>query len=70
MDSILVISDSVGFSKRSVDSESIKFEIRSTKHETNSKFQFLNVQNRDGGEDLSISCFDHLNFGHSDLFRI
>ena len=48
----------------------MKFEILSTKSETNSKSQFLNAQNRDGGENLGVSYFDHLDFGHSDLFRI
>jgi hypothetical protein len=37
-----------------------KFEIRNPKHETISKFEFLNVQKR----------FDHLEIVHLDLFRI
>gem|GEM_PF-3588939 len=41
-----------------------------SKHETNSKFQCSNAQNRDIGKCLSISCFGHLDFDHSDLFRI
>ena len=48
----------------------LKFEIRSTKHETNSKSQCSNAQNRDIGKCPSISCFGHLDLGHSDLFRI
>jgi hypothetical protein len=48
----------------------LKFEIRSTKHETNSKSECSNAQNRDIGKYLSISCFGHLDFGHLDLFRI
>src|SRR5207244_2707678 len=43
-----------------------KLEIRSTKSETNSKFQNPNVQNRR----VRLACLGHLNFGHSDLFRI
>jgi hypothetical protein len=34
-----------------------KFEIRNTKHETNSKLELPNVQN----------CFGHSNFGNFDL---
>jgi hypothetical protein len=62
--------DSLGFSELSSNLENMKFEIPSTKSETNSKSQFLNVQKRDGGEDLGISCFDHLDFGHQALIRI
>jgi hypothetical protein len=37
-----------------------KFEIQNLKHETNLKLEFPNVKNG----------FVHLNFGHSNLFRI
>jgi hypothetical protein len=48
---VLAFLDSRGFSKLSLDLDNMKFEIPSTKSETNSKSQFFNVQNRDGGED-------------------
>jgi len=43
----------------------LKFEIRSTKHETNLKSECSNAQNKDIGKYLTIFCF-----GHLDLFRI
>jgi hypothetical protein len=66
----LVINDSFGCSRGSLDLENIKFEIRSTKHETNSKLEFLNVQNKYCAIQKEFLGFGHLNFGHSDLFRI
>jgi hypothetical protein len=67
---VLAFLDSLGFSKLSLILDNMKFETPSTKSETDSKSQFLNVQKRDGGEDLGISCFDHLDFGHQALIRI
>jgi len=63
----LAVLGSLGFSKLSLHFNNMKFEIRSTKSETNSKFQFFNVQNRDGIEKSGNSCLDHLDFGHWDL---
>jgi len=42
--------------------KSFKSEIRISNIETNSKFEFSNV--------LNVPYFGHLNFDHSDLFRI
>ena len=48
----------------------LKFKIRSTKHETNSKSECSNDQNKDIGKYLIIFCLGHLDFGHLDLFGI
>jgi hypothetical protein len=46
-----------------------KSEIRISKSETNAKSEFFNVPNENLGMNFSLSCFGHLNFDHSDLFR-
>ena len=46
-----------------------KSEIRISKSETNSKFEFSNVPNENLRTNFSLSRFGHLNFDHSDLFR-
>jgi hypothetical protein len=47
-----------------------KSEIRISKSETNSKSEFLNVQNKYlRRQELSALRFGHLDFGDSDLFR-
>ena len=59
--------DSLGFTKLSLHLDTMKFEVRSTKSETNSTFQLFNAQNRDGVGESGNSCLDHLDFGHWDL---
>ena len=59
--------DSLGFTKLSLHLDTMKFEVRSTKSETNSTFQLFNAQNRDGVGESGNSCLDHLDFGHWNL---
>jgi hypothetical protein len=44
-----------------------KSEIRISKSETNSKFEFSNVPNENLRTNFSLSRFGRLDFGHSDL---
>ncbi len=54
-DSYITMNKSVVFSRR-------KPQIRNPKSETNSKFEFKNVQNAKDFKKYGCSCFDHLSF--------